>query len=760
MYNLYFESCGRAKVVKLKQFDKISHTNTAEISVHNDKSEWTRLLCVCTESQRELLRIDVDNYLATITKVSDDKTVRLKSANIDHNTITLNFIDFEKDQKKIQPDIPIVKKEDLAAVEFADSEHKTSIIIKNNKTSIKGSIDDYLVIVKYGNYIGEIPIRCVPESQVYDVVLDFGSESTQMLIRRFDDDNRVEQHKIFNGVINHFYNISSVKGDRVYDQQDEEDTLFRSVFFKKKKGEMSKSFLCDPPSKDDSFFNFISSRRDSRGERIPNVKIAYLTGKNVEGTTKEQLHRGIILRFLHEAIMHIMEEENKRERNCPIAVRLTLLIPNVLPQKSTSELLKDLREKANSSLFKEHFKDKINIVLFEIRSCSESDASFLDWMLSKECPKTPGKRYLIVDVGKGTTDFSIVKVSDAHNVVSEYRAGFVGAGNAISYAIFQNYMHKLGGDKMQEITKTMLSAESALLYDLENIIEEYKHNWNLPISNKNISAITVMKPEVILDRIKELGQIGDSAHYVEKMAKKIADNIIDRLPLNMEIDYLVFSGRAFKFAMLREQIEKSLEEHFKKSKKNIKTVPYNARRAKNGCLYGPLNGINLSLESQMVGFPEIYDSTEQPLINKDSDTSYKEHIYASVEKITAMKENVNFLNRTLRAIAQIFADENVNNNSKGQGSHKIDLDKEIKLYMKTGRLEENINNNSVIFISGNLYKPEKGNMVSSNAPYNIYFDGENFYLRHKNECACLNVIPTRPEKELLEESMFPYSIND
>lgn len=742
MYNLYLESCGRSKVVRLTPLKSA----TAK-SIPNSSRRDVHLLCAYTESQTELFKIKADNYLTTISKTADDRTVRLEKIDYVEGRLVLNFVD-STGQKPVQPTFP-----EQDSFEFVFTDKAKNSITINKKNLQFGDTDKIEVEFRYGSYSALVRILCIPASQIYDVVLDFGSEATQMLIRRNDDDSRIEQHKIFNGVLRHFYNISSVKNERVYDQQDEDITLFRSIFFKKKRGEMENDFLYLPPSKDDSFFNFISSRRDSRGERIPNVKIAYLAGRNVEGTTKEHLHRGIILRFLHEAIMSVAEEEAALGRNCEIAIRVTLLLPNVLPQKSTSDLLRDLRYKANSTSFKKHIATNINLTAIDFRSCSESDASFLDWMMSTDRKKrniTPGKRYLIVDVGKGTTDFSIVKVSDVHNVISEFRAGFVGAGNAISYAIFQNYMRRLGGNRTEELIQAMLSAEPALLYDLENVIEEYKHHWRNDVQNvSDTNDIKVMKPEVILDRIKEMGQIGDPYHYVEDMAKRIANNIIDRLPLNMEIDYLVFSGRAFKFAMLKEQIEITLKE----KKGAIKKIDYDESRAKCGCLYGPLNGINISLDSQMVGFPEIYDATIQtePTEVNEKTEAYKEHKYYDVYSKTKSKV------AGLAKIFQFFVDSTPN---PIKNRVALNLDNEIRLYMTTGHPEDNINNDCVINISGNLYKPDSGDINPENAPYNIYFDGENFYLRHEKGCVLLNVVPMGPEKALLAESMFPYSLTD
>ena len=69
--------------------------------------------------------------------------------------------------------------------------------------------------------------------------MDFGSEASQMLISKNNPGPAIVPEKVFTNTLSHFYNIQRVKGDRVYDQQDEDEKLFRSVFYLKKNAKMS-----------------------------------------------------------------------------------------------------------------------------------------------------------------------------------------------------------------------------------------------------------------------------------------------------------------------------------------------------------------------------------------------------------------------------------------------------------------------------------------------------------------------------------------
>ena len=116
---------------------------------------------------------------------------------------------------------------------------------------------------------------------------------------------------------------------------------------------MDNHFEMQEPNNQDSFVNFITRRNRNSGERIPNVKISFLTGQQIEGADRTRLHVGIIMRFLHEALKRISELQKEAMRGIEVntAIRFTILLPNVMPQSNVSSLIHKLHELANTPEF-------------------------------------------------------------------------------------------------------------------------------------------------------------------------------------------------------------------------------------------------------------------------------------------------------------------------------------------------------------------------------------------------------------------------
>ena len=423
-----------------------------------------------------------------------------------------------------------------------------------------------------------------------------------------------------------------------------------------------------------------------------------------------------------------------------------------------------MRRIANSRDFLNANGSNLQIECIAVNSYSESDASYLECLHQAALPGSsnkmkimPGKRYLIIDIGKGTTDFSLVRLSSATSAISEYRAGFVGAGNAVSYAIFADYMETIAGNKAHALIDKMLKAEPAVLFELENKIEDAKKNWKQDRDATNfdsISEVDSITTEAILDKIDELGVINDSHGNVEKMLKQISERIIDQVPLD-GVDYVVLSGRSFKFTKLKEQLENYLR---KKTKKNIE-VYFNPETAKNGCLYGPLRKIGMSLESQMVGFPFVVDMTKIKQTEIEGNDTTIPIINAKTLKLKKINSAVHILGRCVKILEELFGDDNYTRSADSLKSASTNFDLEVKAYMTGGKKISNMDSNSRIIISGNVYTPEDGYLVKNEeAPYLLYFDGDNFYLKHERGCHKLVMQVNCGSQELLEESLFPYSM--
>lgn len=738
-YNLYFEAYKQAHIVRLGEYE----------------GTCVQYLTVNTASRDELLTIDKSLMLVSSTCVDDDKKVFVDEITIDNNSITILL-----DEKKPTKDV---------------LDYSEIVRVRNNKKTItiENAIDNqnaysvFNIVVKYHKYSGKIRVHCMPSDDLYDVVLDFGSEASQMLIRHNADGAGTNPHQLFAYMLRHYWQAVVGGNRRVYDQQDDNPELFRSIFFKKENTSMDNHFEMQEPNDQDSFVNFITRRNRHSGERIPNVKISFLTGQQIEGADRTRLHVGIIMRFLHEALKRIGELQKEAMRGIDVntAVRFTILLPNVMPQSDVSSLIHKLHELANTPEFLKKFSDCITVPYIQVACCSESDASFLERM--NVIGLAPGDRCLTIDIGKGTTDFSITKKIDANKATSLFRSGFVGAGNAVSYAIFDNCIEQMvGKSQKKEVIKKVLDAEPALLFDLDNTIEEIKHNWRKNSSSN--SPLAEISPnasvEVVLDKIRMAKGISDTTGSITKMAEEITENILKRLP-DVKINKIVVSGRAFRFNELKEVLERKLAEKFR----GVDCV-YNDQSAKSGCLLGASSTIKLSLSSSMVGMPFILDASKLDLSNPKE---FLKEIAESANTDKSVNTTINSVasNKKLYSIAKVassmvsLVSEWFKNDDEGYSRGGASTSKSIanstdeaRELMSQGKEYSKINSNSLISISGRYYVPaDQYTIDDSHRPYQIYFDGEEFYLRHKEGSHKLVAAAMQGDQNLCFESQFPYS---
>ena len=737
-YNLYFEAYKQAHIVRLGEYE----------------GTCVQYLTVNTASRDELLTIDKSLMLVSSTCVDDDKKVFVDEITIDNNSITILL-----DEKKPTKDV-------LDYSEIVRVRNNKKTITIENATDNQNAYSVFEIVVNYHKYSGKIRVHCVPSDDLYNVVLDFGSEASQMLIRRNADGAGTNPHQLFAYMLRHYWQAVVGGNRRVYDQQDDNPELFRSIFFKKENTSMNNHFEMQEPNDQDSFVNFITRRNRNSGERIPNVKISFLTGQQIEGADRTRLHVGIIMRFLHEALKRIGELQNEAMRGIDVntAVRFTILLPNVMPQSDVSSLIHKLQELANTPEFLKKFSDCITVPYIQVACCSESDASFLERM--NVIGLAPGDRCLTIDIGKGTTDFSITKKIDANKATSLFRSGFVGAGNAVSYAIFDNCIEQMvGKSKKKEVIKKVLDAEPALLFDLDNAIEEIKHNWGKSSTKSPLAEISPnASVEVVLDKIRMAKGISDTTGSITKMAEGITENILKRLP-DVKINKIVISGRAFRFNELKEVLEKKLAEKFR----GVDCV-YNDQSAKSGCLLGASSTIKLSLSSSMVGMPFILDASKLDLSNPKE---FLKEIAESANTDKSVTTTINSVasNKKLDSIARVansmvsLVSEWFKNDDEGYSRGGASTPKstansmdEVRELMSQGKEYSKINSNSLISISGRYYVPaDQYTIDDSHRPYQIYFDGEEFYLRHKEGSHKLVAAAMQGDQNLCFESQFPYS---
>ena len=203
VYHLYFESAERAYNLKLTD--------------DSSKKLPIKVLLASQSTGVELLHIKRENLkLVSYQNKKEDKKVYIESFTPEGNRLDIYLTDKKKDTN-----LP----ED-SRFRFVEDGKYLDIW-----SQAQGSeeTETYTIVFHYRNNVtGEIYINCIPGDKTYSMVLDFGSEASQMLVMRNGDNN--DESELFNEFVSHFYAIDPDNiSERTYDQQDDKDKkLFRS----------------------------------------------------------------------------------------------------------------------------------------------------------------------------------------------------------------------------------------------------------------------------------------------------------------------------------------------------------------------------------------------------------------------------------------------------------------------------------------------------------------------------------------------------
>lgn len=474
-------------------------------------------------------------------------------------------------------------------------------------------------------------VYIAPQNKIADVVLDFGSESTQLAVYP-----RGEEMTI-NAIVNLFDSIKQSKEgnlacDKDYYQFDESDNnLYRSNFFVKKeisKDQIKDSFI--PKPLDNPILKVFTTMQEIQDCKdnfmvLPNIKLSGyggLTLPQVEITTNQHhrnfqsphqvgdkyFYRATISLFVNQALEVVKQK-------CINYVSLHILMPNVYRQKDIVSILKCLYIDIKNIL---KDKDNESIKGFDVTAVSESDASIIgvcEYLHSLHVPGTPNYgNYLILDAGKGTLDFSLLKYGFDNNHMYTYkniwRSGIIGAGNSITYAYFLALLHqyldlKYCGD-LNECDKLknfiyynilgnlnnrdeiiLTSGDTAYLLNMMMAVDNYKIHVSDPSieakdqnsyksDGHNLGKKTANLDEIHLDTFVSWLQgcvnVARNSRlelthpeYVENMINELVNETITKIKVMLtgrkeKIDYVIFSGRAFKEIQFKEKMKESLFE--------------------------------------------------------------------------------------------------------------------------------------------------------------------------------------------------------
>jgi hypothetical protein len=307
-------------------------------------------------------------------------------------------------------------------------------------------------------YSGLLQFTVVPSVDCQRVVIDFGSEASQIGYKNCGPQSAIVQYDILENIISRLKLQQPGKNWKKEDflnYENGQPLLYRSFYAINRHIDNSKrkSFPFNFTSglEEDEIRLFITRQEVAATEHafrdnytiIPNLKLGI--EKSIQltldsqtedyriRTHKKELISAILLRLLR---LMISTKPSFRQGGMIV----TLLVPNIYTQHDVFELLNELREQTGSLLGSLNIGQKELYIEYE--TISESDAAFMGFQQThpEQVNLSNGEIALVIDCGKGTTDISMVLADDNENYSSFFRTGFAGAGNVLLYAFAEDFL--------------------------------------------------------------------------------------------------------------------------------------------------------------------------------------------------------------------------------------------------------------------------------------------------------------------------------
>ena len=343
-----------------------------------------------------------------------------------------------------------------------------------------------------------------------------------------------------------------------------------------------------------------------------------------DGVTKEVSNPQNLLQVLQAIYKQLISISNLGMNGKCNLFSVLLLVPNIYIQANIDLLLYEM-----SKMNKNDDGRK-----YDFRVISESDSAFvgikearmaggnqnpLSGILNNVRDPRQKDTFLIIDAGKGTTDFSIVRYDPNpngaanSNLISLKRGGIVGAGGAIDYVFARvfarqvyNHRNEIVPSTICKVTKSQFIHRFMTLIEkltpvdqdrvmliVEMLKKKYKggdkartaqvYTCFAGTSAKTIVSALLGDSEPELKRLVETSEAWkeisqwvwgnqtievdqDDMDEVERVCRAIAQTVTNEMifvnkddSLNRQIDYVIFNGRSFLFEPLKKAFVDAIE---------------------------------------------------------------------------------------------------------------------------------------------------------------------------------------------------------
>lgn len=421
--------------------------------------------------------------------------------------------------------------------------------------------------------------------------LDFGSEASQIKL------STQTASGVNMNIVREFVEMTGMPSQRYYQGNpsavDPSAYLFRSIYYLQPQA--GKTCYGDLPmnnGKDtyvQSLLPVITPQEDiQKLELLPNLKLmelctfnkAFKTINFAEGsdvvkvsgrTLADDTVRKATLRLVLSNFLSVVMHHHFQDKSC---IRFVLLVPNVYNQDKIAELVQGLYlDFKNIHVRNPKYN---NLRGIEVQVVSESDAAFLGMKSANDGLKKSvgsGAHFLIVDAGKGTTDFSILKQRvNQLNFDSVYRYGIPASGHAITYAFYEALRTFIKEKTTTDIDRILAGAKGGHILQFVEALESLKQiyvdssdfNEDLTLNEKNFTDLATLSKYIATEFIADKKRIPGCSIYVggilTDLANLMTQSVIKYAKENHIGRFLrvVLSGRAFLFKPLQDKLSKLL----------------------------------------------------------------------------------------------------------------------------------------------------------------------------------------------------------
>lgn len=533
---------------------------------------------------------------------------------------------------------------------------------------------------------------------ITDAAIDFGSEASQVRL----GEARININQVLrDNYYKSFHRLSNTKTVETEDlwQYEKNPTFYKSAYFVHKEPGLTK--YADEPNnnKEKSFIQTLLPLKVEPEYYndlllLPNLKLLDLLGHSggavgasnmstnikvmpgseilykvdtpnmpvnstnmTDADFRQNTLRVILCNLLHCIMANTQPIDSNASKTLRY-LRLVMLMPNVYDQKKVYDIVEGLYKDYDTIVDRGRCAGKHLYDGFEVAVISESDAAFLGAITKYNAEfdklKFPERQYyLIIDAGKGTTDFSIMHTSDNNLCVwnSLYRGGLPASGNALTFAVYEAvwaFFMRTRQINLDELLSN--NKEMSFTKEFMDYLEEMKRNYSsfaekedseiTPILAKTISTLgdvnenlkkIIIKKGILVEGTKNI--VRDKAILMSKMVVKGISGYMKSQHPKDHFGMVLFTGRGFMLEPFVEEMKKALKESHLITEKTAFTQ-FNGDALKTVCIDGSTNiggKFWINNNSELVCKPIIERDKKFKLFNKSKFLPDDEFFYSGIQ---------------------------------------------------------------------------------------------------------------------------------